>query len=194
MYEVGMRGEWRVVHPSIAVFYNTSELGTSSAGFNQPVVRAPERVYGIEATLDVRPFERITLGTSTSWLEGKHDPNRDDIYTYLNSWRIPPVKVTSYVDVQTLSRWQNRFQVLYSGTRDRFPNSNAFGERPVESYATVDWLSAVEMPRGVIRLGIQNLLNRQYFTRDSQLLRVGGNLSYAAAHGAAFSLSYSLTY
>jgi iron complex outermembrane receptor protein len=194
MYEVGMRGQWRVVQPSIAAFYNTSELGTSSGGFNQPVVRAPERVYGIEATLDVRPFERITVGTSTSWLEGKHDPNRDDIYTYLNSWRIPPVKVTAYVDVQTLSWWQNRFQVLYSGTRDRFPNSNAFGERPVESYATVDWLSGMETPRGVIRLGIQNLLNRQYFTRDSQLLRVGGNLSYAAAQGAVFSLSYSLTY
>ena len=194
MYELGMRGDWQVVQPTLALFYNTSELGTSSAGFNQPVVRAPERVYGVEATLDVRPSARFGAGTTASWLEGKHDPNRDDIYTYLNSWRIPPLKLTSYVEVQIIPRWQNRVQVLYSADRNRFGNSNAFGERPVESYTTVDWLSSVEAARGVIRLGIQNLLNRQYFLRDSQLLRTGGNLSYAAAQGAVFSLGYSIKY
>ena len=194
MYEVGMRGQWRVVEPTVAVFYNTSELGTSSAGFNQPVVRAPERVYGVEATLDVRPSARVGFGTGASWAEGKHDPNRDGVYTYLNSWRIAPLKLTSYVDVRIWPRWQNRIQVLHSGDRNRFPNSNGFGERPVESYTTVDWLSAVETSRGVIRAGVQNLLNRQYFTRDSQLLRVGGNLSYAAAQGAVFSLAYSVRY
>ena len=194
MYELGMRGQWRLVEPSLAVFYNTSELGTSSAGFNQPVVRAPERVHGVEATLDVRPSGRVAAGMSASWLEGRHDPNRDDIYTYLNSWRIPPLKLTSYVDVRLLPRWQNRFQLLYSGDRNRFPNSNGFGERAVESYTTVDWLSAFETPGGVIRAGIQNLLNRQYFPRDSQLLRVGGNLSYAAAQGAVVSVAYSINY
>jgi iron complex outermembrane recepter protein len=194
MFELGMRGEWQVVQPTVALFYNTSELGTSSAGFNQPVVRAPERVYGAEATLDVRASPRFAVGTTASWLEGKHDPNRDDIYTYLNSWRIPPLKVTSYIDVRILPQWQNRVQALYSGSRNRFGNSNAFGERPVESYTTIDWLSSVGTPRGVIRLGIQNLLNRQYFPRDSQLLRTGGNLSYAAAQGAVFSLAYSITY
>ena len=194
MFELGMRGQGRVIEPTLAIFYNTSELGTSSAGFNQPVVRAPERVYGAEATLDVRPSSRVTFGSGASWTEGKHDPNRDGIYTYLNSWRIPPLKLTAYVDARVLPRWQNRIQVLYSGDRDRFPNSNGFGERPVESYTTVDWLSSVETSRGVIRAGVQNLLNRQYFPRDSQLLRVGGNLSYAAAQGAVFSLAYSVSY
>jgi iron complex outermembrane receptor protein len=194
MYEIGARGQWRVFAPSVAVFYNTSELGTSSAGFNQPVVRAPERVHGAEATLDVRPGTRLSAGGSISWLEGKHDPNRDDIFTYLNSWRIPPVKATSYLEFRVLPRWQNRLQLLYSGDRNRFGNSNAFGERPVESYTTLDWLSAFETPKGTLRVGIQNLLNNQYFLRDSQLLRVGGNLSYAAAQGAVVSVAYSLVY
>ena len=194
IYEVGMRGQWNVVQPSVAVFYNTSELGTSSAGFNQPVVRAPERVYGFEATIDVRPSPRAAMGATVSWLEGKHDPDRDGNYAFLNSWRIPPLKLTPYVEFQVLPRWRNRVQVLYSGARNRFGNSNAFGERPVESYTTVDWVSAFETDRGVISLGIQNLLNHQYFLRDSQLLRVGGNLSYAAAQGAVFSVRYSLTY
>ena len=194
MYELGFRGQWKIVEPSVAVFYNTSELGTSSAGFNQPVVRAPERVHGFEATLDVKPTSILGAGTSISWTEGKHDPNRDGIYTYLNSWRIAPLKVTSYVDVRVRPRWQNRLQVLYSGSRDRFGASSAFGERPVESYATVDWLSSFETSKGLIRAGVQNLLNNQYFLRDSQLLRVGGNLSYAAAQGAVLSVAYSLKY
>ena len=84
-------------------------------------------------------------------------------------WCIPPIKVTSYVDVQVLPRWRNRIQVLFSGDRDRFGASNAFGERTVESYTTVDWLSSFDVARGVLRVGVQNPLNRQYFTRDSQL-------------------------
>jgi iron complex outermembrane receptor protein len=194
MIEVGMRGQWDVVQPSIAVFYNTSELGTSSGGFNQPVVRAPERVYGFEGTIDVQPSSRLRFGATASWLEGKHDPNRDGIYTFLNSWRIPPLKLTPYFEFQLLPRWQNRIQILHSGDRNRFGNSSAFGERPLESHTTVDWLSTIQTRRGAITIGIQNLLNRQYFLRDSQLLRVGGNLSYAAAQGAVVSLGYSLSY
>ena len=37
-------------------------------------------------------------------------------------------------------------------------------------------------------IGIDNLLNRQYFTTASQLLRTGGNTSYRAGRGRAFSL------
>lgn len=194
MYEVGLRGQWKAIEPSVAVFYNTSELGTSSAGFNQPVVRAPERVHGYEATVDIRPAARVDAGASVSWQEGKHDPDRDGNFTYLNSWRIAPLKVTSYVGYRIGTRWHNRLQLLYSGERKRFGNSNAFGERPVESYATVDLLSSYDIGTGVIRAGVQNLLNNQYFLRDSQLLRVGGNLSYAAAQGAVFSLGYSVRY
>jgi iron complex outermembrane receptor protein len=194
MYEVGWRGQWKFIEPSAAIFYNTSELGTSSAGFNQPVVRAPERVHGFEATVDAKPARNFSAGTTVSWLEGKHDPDRDGRFTYLNSWRIAPLKVTSYLAVNVTAKWEHRFQVLYSGKRNRFGNSNAFGERPVESYTTVDWLSSFETGRGVIRAGIQNLLNKQYFPRDSQLLRVGGNLSYAAAQGAVVSLAYSVGY
>lgn len=120
--------------------------------------------------------------------------NRDGVYTYLNSWRIPPLKLTPYVEFRFLHRWQNRLQVLYSGNRNRFGDRSAFGERPVESYTMVDWLSTIETPRGMIRIGIQNLLNRQHFLRDSQLVRVGGNVSYAAAQGAVFSLGYSVAY
>lgn len=190
--EVGVRGDWHRLQTSVAVFYNESELGTSSAGFNQPVVRAPEYIYGTEATIDWRMAAKWTTGSALTWSEGKSDPDRDGRYTYLNSWRIAPPKLTAYIEHRTTEKWRNRLQVLYSGSRNRFGNSTAFGERPVESYSTVDWFSDVTVGPGMLHLGIENLLNRQYFTRDSQLLRTGTNSSYTAAQGAVLSAAYSL--
>ncbi|MDM7923319.1 MAG: TonB-dependent receptor, partial [Pyrinomonadaceae bacterium] len=193
-YETGIRLGWNRAQASFAAFYNTSDLGSSSGGFNQPVIRAPEKVYGAEAVLDTQPTDRLRLGGTFTWLEGESDPNLDGIYTYLNSYRIPPMKMTAYAEHDTLSNWFNRLQLTYSGERNRFGSSTGFGLRPVEDYATVDYLSTVRLPRGTLRFGVENLLNRQYFTRESQLLSTGFNNSYTPAQGATLSFGYSIGY
>ncbi len=191
-FDLGMRGEWGAIRPTLAVFYNTSELGSSSGGFNQPVVRAPERVYGAEATLDAA-FGNWQAGGSATWIEGKSDPNRDDVFTYLNSYRIAPPKLTAYVGLSA-GRWTARVQALRSGTRNRFPSSVAFGERPVASYTVVDAIATMRAGRGLVKIGVDNLLNEMYFVRESQLLRTGANDSYTAARGAALTLGYVISY
>jgi outer membrane receptor protein involved in Fe transport len=47
---------------------------------------------------------------------------------------------------------------------------------------------------GTVRLGVSNLLNRQYFPRESQLLRSGRNDTLSAARGATATLAYTMTY
>ena len=47
-YELGVRHYARLVQSSVSAFYSDSKLGTSSGGFNRPVVRAPEKIYGFE--------------------------------------------------------------------------------------------------------------------------------------------------
>jgi iron complex outermembrane receptor protein len=194
LLEVGVRGDWEQVQGSVSVFYNRSDLGTSSGGFNAPVVRAPERIYGVEATFDVQPVERLSLGTTFSWLEGQFDKENDGTYAFLNSYRIPPLKLTGSVEHETLPGWRNGLVLVYSGRRNRFPTSTAFGERPVKEYFTVDLMSSVGVGPGTLRVGISNLLNRQYFTRESQLLRTGANDSYSAARGALVSVGYAISY
>jgi iron complex outermembrane recepter protein len=193
-YEVGMRGYWQRLQASLTVFRGNSDLGTSSAGFNQPVVRAPEKVYGVEATLDVSLMNSMRMGSTATWLEGKFDPDRDGRFTFLNSYRIPPVKATAYLEHDMLARWRNRLQVTYSGSRNRFGASANFGERRVEDYVTVDYLGSLKLGRGSLRFGIENLLNKQYFVRESQLLRLGTNSSYTAAQGATLSVGYTINY
>ena len=191
-YEVGVRSGSAALNWTASVFYNRSDLGSSSGGFNQPVVRAPERVYGVEAAIDGKLGPWQAGGTAT-WLEGKSDPNLDGIYTYLNSYRIAPPKLTVHLGLEQ-PRWNARLQVLYSGNRDRFPGSVRFGERAVTNYTTMDALASIRVGTGRIQVGVENLLNRQYFVRESQLLRTGFNDSYTAARGATLSLGYVVGY
>lgn len=193
-YEIGVRHYARLVQSSASVFYTNSKLGTSSGGFNRPVVRAPEKIYGVEATIDAQPVSRWNLGGTATWLEGRTDPSFSGNWTWLNSFRIPPVKLTAYVDHQTTGRWHNRLQGLYSGSRKHFGNRNVFGERDVLSYLVFDWISSVRAGRGDIQLSIENLLNRQYFVRESQLLWSGRNDSLSAARGTVIAIGYRITY
>src|SRR5699024_2648133 len=158
---------------------------------------------GFDATLDVQPTDRLRLGVAASLVkgEGKRDTNGDGVgdgpYLALNGFRIPPLKIFGYVEFDTVPSWQwrNRVQVLYSGDRvqafhDLGPT--AFGGRKVESFTTVDLISTIRLGPGTLKLGIENLLNNQYFTPVSQMLRNGNNTSYAAARGAVFNLGYSM--
>lgn len=204
-YEAGIRGSWRPVQASATIFRNTSELGTS-VGANLQVVRAPERVRGLELTLDAQPVSRFGMGGTLTWTEGEFwtRVGSDSSWQPLNTFRIQPLKLTGYLQHQATVWWRNRLQVLYSGSRDRSyeaflarpgidPDKPAFGERLVSDYAVVDLLSTMTVGAGELSIGVRNLLNRQYFPIVSQLMPVG-NVSYSAAPGATLSLGYSVSY
>lgn len=199
--EVGVRGAWRIVQGSLTAFRNESALGTS-VGADLQVVRAPERVRGLEATLDAQPGRRVGVGGTVSWAEGEYAQG-DTLWRPLNSFRIQPLKATAYIEHQTLTRWKSRVQVLHSGARDRAYDealergANAtnpgFGLRPVKSYTVVDLVSELGAGPGVVNVAVRNLLNEQYFPIVSQLMPVG-NVSYSAAPGAVLSVGYSVRY
>lgn len=199
-YEVGLRGAWSRVGASLAGFRTDSDLGTTSAGFDMNVVRAPERVYGFEATIDVQPTRTLGLGSTLGWTEGEYFQESADAWYPLNGWRIQPMKFTAYVQQETLPGWSNRLQVLLSGNRHRAfderpdPQVVGFGQRPVDGYTVVDWLSSISLGPGSLSVGVQNLLNRQYFPVVSQLMRTGGNSSYTAGRGRTLSVGYTVGY
>ncbi|HEY9877282.1 MAG TPA: TonB-dependent receptor [Leptolyngbyaceae cyanobacterium] len=190
-YEVGLRGIWPSIQASLAGFYNTSTLGTT---FTAPgeILRAPERVYGVEAAVDAQIGEAWALGGTLSWSEGQIDRTNTGNYTPLDGFRIAPIKLTAYVEHQTTPGWSNRLQALYSGSRDVFVNDAVFGQRAVGSYFTVDYLSNVEVGPGTLEIGIANLLNTDYFPVVSQLQT--SELSNAAGRGRYLRIGYSFTW
>lgn len=197
-YEVGARAFSRRVQASLSAFRNESDLGST---FNQKleIERAPERVYGVEATLDVAPAERVKLGGTFTWTEGERLPAGGSEWIPLDGYRIQPRKVTAYAEHRTLPGWKNRLQVLHSGSRDRLreifeEKPRTYGAVPVEGYTVVDVLSTLDLGPGTLNVGVENLLNEQYFPVVSQLEAQYGNFYRAAARGATLSLGYSVRY
>lgn len=194
-YEVGGRVFWGPLQGSVSGFYNESELGSA---FNQEleIVRAPERVYGAEATLEATPTAGVKLGGTFTWTEGDSYRESEDRYVPLDGYRIQPRKLTAFVEHQTLPRWSNRLQVLHSGGRDRLfdVNPEAYGGAAVQAYTVVDAISQLQVGPGTLSIGVENLLNEQYFPVVSQLEAQYGNFYRAAARGASLSLGYAVRY
>ncbi|MBN8560722.1 MAG: TonB-dependent receptor [Leptolyngbya sp. UWPOB_LEPTO1] len=192
-YEIGLRGEWRNVQASISGFYSTSNLGTTFAASFVDIIRAPEQIYGVEATLDVQPSRNWNLGLTASLAEGRIDANNDGDYeNFLDGFRIPPLKLTAYVENETLPGWRNRLQLLYSGTRNQFNNSTAFGRQAVNDYITVDFVSQIKVGSGTLQVAIENLLNADYFPVVSQLQT--SDTQYLAGRGRSLSVRYGFTW
>lgn len=198
-YEGGLRFNRTSVQSTIAVFYNTSDFGVTFAP-DFTMVRSPEKIYGVEATLDVQPAATLRLGLTATWLEGKFDADRDGTYAYLPDDRIPAPKLTLYAEHETTPRWRNRVQALYNGERDRFGAQGqpdligriGFGLARIEPFLLVDLFSYLRAGRGTFRIGVQNLLNEMYFPPVSQWS--GQDATYAAAQGAVLSLGYTVRY
>ncbi|PZV20750.1 MAG: TonB-dependent siderophore receptor [Leptolyngbya sp.] len=195
-YEIGLRGNWNTVQASLAGFYNYSSLGTrfavSESGLLQ-TVRSPQRVYGVEGAVDWQPGDGWSLGGTAAWLEGEDDTDEDGDFMALNSIIIPPFKLTAYVENETLPGWRNRLQLLYSGNRDRGFKEGA-DDAPINSYITLDFLSGVRLGDGELTLGIQNLLNTQYFPVYSQYFAPFFDSTNRAGQGRTVSLSYRTTF
>ncbi|MFB6274317.1 MAG: TonB-dependent receptor [Salinibacter sp.] len=190
-YELGTRVGTSTINASVAGFYSASELG-STYGSDLEIIRSPERIYGVEASVDVQVADPLKVGGSFTWLEGKRDANGDGSYdTYLPGNRIPPTKITGYVKVTPIDGVSGRLQVFRSGSRDRFKEGDrTYGEGPIESYTLVDLSGQVDVGPGTLALGVQNLFDNYYFPVRSQFTNFG--FAYTPGRGRNVSLSYTV--
>ncbi len=191
-YETGVRVGLPRFEMTATGYYTTSELG-SSYGQNFEIVRAPEHVYGVELTSDIQMADPVAMGGTFSWVKGVQDADDDGRYeTPLPGNRIPPVKVTGYVEMTPLDGWSSRIQVLSSGLRDAFPGSSAYAQGRVSPYTIFDLSSRLDVGPGTLTIGIENLFDNYYFPVRSQYPALDG--SYTPGRGRNVTLSYSVTW
>lgn len=130
-------------------------------------------------------------GGTATWIEGENDANNDGQYLALNSITVPPLKLTAYVENQTLKGWRNRLQLLYSGDRDRaFEDGVEDGK--ISSFVTVDYISSIKIGQGELQIGIQNLFNNQYFPVYSQYFAPFFDSANYAGQGRTLSVGYRI--
>ncbi|MDJ0515178.1 MAG: TonB-dependent receptor [Trichodesmium sp. MO_231.B1] len=196
-YEIGMRGNWKSVQFTVATFYNHSDKGQNLTlgedGFAD-LDRGPQRNYGVEATLDWQPKDTWRIGSTFTWNEGEGDlPGDNRGWQPLSGIEVQPMKVTLYVQNETLPNWRNRLQMLFVGDRFR-----AFDEEVDEfqanGYVTFDLVSTLNLGLGRFELGVQNLFNRQYIPISSQERINNNEFRYLAAPGRNISIRYFLKF
>ncbi|MGD1860675.1 MAG: TonB-dependent receptor domain-containing protein [Leptolyngbyaceae cyanobacterium] len=196
-YEIGIRAEFGQIQATLSGFYNESDLGTNFAPDDNgltTLVRAPQRNYGVEATLDWQPSSTWRLGGLFSWNEGESDVDDDGEFEPLNRLNVKPFKLGLYVENDTTPGWTNRLELLAVGNRDRAFDEGVDAE-PIDGYVTLDFLSSLQLGDGRLTLGISNLLNNQYLPVATQgLFTSGVEARRAAAPGATLSLRYTLEF
>ncbi|MEM5506618.1 TonB-dependent receptor [Shewanella frigidimarina] len=170
-YEIGFSGQLGDLSYEIAAYRSKSELGTSNSfdattGIYLPV-RAPQKIWGYEAQVDYRVLDNLNTGLSYSWVEGK-DTETD---TYIDGGTISPPKLTAYISWQPVEEASIGINYMYVGDRDRFePVDGAYigSQGPIENYNVVNLTSSYQLNNWQLSLGVENLLNEDYFSARSQ--------------------------
>ncbi len=197
-YEAGFASEFKAFRFEASGYISKSKLGSSFIEENgfYVIARQPERVYGFELAADVIASNSLTFGASYSFVEGKRDGNNNDEYndaadTYLGGERITPPKYTTYVRYSPGTKWSIRTDLIASGARERFAPS-ASGvyktyEGKVDAYQIVNLSASYKTSRStMLKLGIENLLNADYFPARSLWPSI--DQYYVKGRGLSFTL------
>lgn len=153
------------------------------------VRRQPTTIDGIDLTGDVDVVAGWRAGATYSWLRGRFDSNADGARdTDLDGSNIAPNRLNLFVETPAASRVFARVQVssLFARTFTGVaaPKGVDFG-----GYTTADLSFGMNTRAGVLRLGVENLLDKQYVTYFSQVDTARTNDAFFAGVGRSFTLS-----
>lgn len=169
-YEVGLRLRSGIATSSLAFFYSDSEFGATfqldPVTGNNTVERAPERIWGVEMTLDLRASEIFSVGGIFAFQEGERE--LAGRWRPLPANRISPIKIYTYADARFSDTVRTRLQGTYGGARNKFGNSIVQNEGNVKSLFLVDASAIFTVGRGEVSLGVQNLFDKQYIPQFIQ--------------------------
>lgn len=195
-YEVGFNSSFGKLDIEAATFISTSELGASYVFVNgtAQIARSPEKIYGFEFAADYALTTELSIGGSYSYAEGKRETN--GLKVYLGGDRISPAKTTAYVKYNIMPNWMVRVQMLNAGNRKRFDAVNgrySYGTGPINSFTLFNLFSSYSInSRNSVQLGVENLLNKDYYTIPSSWM--SDSLSYVKGNGTRFNLNYTYSF
>lgn len=171
-YELGFEGHiGGIVSYQATAYVSTSKLGSSFIARNGVylVERKPEIIYGADGYVHIKPTSFLETDALFTYIAGRVDNGQGNYKDYLNSARIPPSRVVSYITVYPLKKWSITLKHQASFGRSPFSkikNKNGewiynSGEGPIPANYKVLLLTTTYAfhPHFKLSLGIENLLN-----------------------------------
>ncbi|MEM8771316.1 MAG: TonB-dependent receptor [Pseudomonadota bacterium] len=185
-YEGGLRANFDFFTAEAVGFFSGSDNG-ATFDTNLEILTQPEEIWGFEASMNIQPTDQLDFGATLSIIDGEVDLDDDgDFDEDLPTTRIPPEKVTAYVNYAPYDWWDLRAQLFYSGTQSN--NSTAFGGgSEIDSYTLIDLYSSFDVGPGALSVGVTNLLNNDYLPVINQAF----NFQFSNVQGPGRRLSFA---
>jgi iron complex outermembrane receptor protein len=189
--EIGLDYHRGGVRAHMAYYRSHSDLGSllvADATRTFSVRRQPTRTQGVDLVLEVSPRDNLTLGSTYAWQAGQFDSTGDGRPdTDLDGINIGPNRLNVFGVARVGPRVSTRLQVSTLFARD-FTGPAA---RPAlfGGYTTADFMASIDTAVGVVRVGVENALNRQYVTYFSQVEPFAANDTFFAGPGRTFTFS-----
>lgn len=195
-YEAGFSSRFSIFNLAASYYISTSDLGVNLVdvgGYLMPQ-REPEEVKGYEVTLDAQLSQKLSLGGSYAYVEGKAKMD-DGSKVYLNGSRIAPPKATGFINYKPNEQFNVQLFWIHTGSRDRFPlNTKGKYNNSEGPISPVDLFNLsgnyVLNSKWKIGFGIENIFNTSYYPTVSQYRALDAEYVKGSGTVASLNLHY----
>lgn len=191
--EVGLRLNWQKWDAELSYYQSSSDLGSrlEMVGGTSQVRRERTEIDGLEASLGWQVTEAQHLQASYARSRGRSDTDGDgSVDTDLDGSNIAPNRIA----MKWQSDWNNQLSTLVQANHyasRSFDTAN----RDFDGYTLVDASMGYRLPVGLVSLGLENVLNRDYLTYYSQATNASTNPDRLfTGRGRTLTLGYSVDF
>lgn len=174
-FEAGFSGKEGVFSYQLTGYYSSSKKGSTYAEIGAPgnyeLIQVPQRIYGLEAVMDVMATKWLSIGGVLGYMGGRQDlKNNGDFADKLDNSVLSPVKVNLNANAKLTDKWNVMLQMIHIGSRDVFPvEAYNYGKYPVTGYTLLDFYTAYKLKSVSLNLAVNNLLNKDYFPLHAEV-------------------------
>ncbi|WP_435995249.1 TonB-dependent receptor [Brevundimonas sp. LjRoot202] len=187
-YEVGLEFTRGDFDASIAAFRSETDKGARLVLVNGvfEVAREATEIEGVEVSARYAFNDTLRLGGAYASLEGRSDTDDDgEVDRDLDGANISPDRLILWAETDVTDALSLRLQAGRYFERE-FEGQPA--ENDFEGYDLVDAVAVWRAGFGDVSLGVQNLLDEDYISYNSDTTRAGDDLSYFAGRGRTVTL------
>ncbi|EAR55201.1 ferric aerobactin receptor precursor [Photobacterium sp. SKA34] len=192
-YEIGMRQELGDFTWQGAAYYSYSNKRTKiNSDFTIDLINDPKRVYGLEADVSYWLSQNWQAGVSGNLVKSEQKNTESGKWEKMSAADASASKAGAW-----LGWYEDSYSVKLQ-SQTLFNLSDDQGQS-IDGYTLFDLVGSVDLPKGTLGFGIQNLLNEEYTTIWGQRATFLYNTNPASmfdykGRGRTFSLNYSLRY
>ncbi|MEM7051297.1 MAG: TonB-dependent receptor [Acidobacteriota bacterium] len=191
--ELGVEYSGRRFTGRAALFDSTAENGSRLSSNDQgifEVVRQRTEIDGFEIFAEYIINQSFSIGANYGATNGEFDSNGDDrVDTDLDGLNIGPDRLNLFLHGRLNDRFGGTLQVSNFADRD-FRGPAARVGRDFDGYTLVDLSLWLDIPVGQLRLGLENVLNEDYFNYFAQTEPFARTDTYFKGNGRTVGLSW----